>query len=107
MALEEVRDSLKHLLESTREGANPVDLEEPIGRLTRMDAIQQQKMTTATRRRSDVRLKLINLALAAMEQDEYGLCRKCDEQIGYIRLKARPESPFCIECQDALERGGI
>lgn len=62
VVLEELRDNLKRLLDSTREGAKPVDLDEPIGRLTRIDAIQQQKMTTANRRSFDVRLKLANQA---------------------------------------------
>ena len=39
-----------------------------------------------------------------MERGEYGLCRRCDEPIAYRRLKARPESPYCIACQDEIER---
>ena len=95
---------LERLLDATREGTRPVDLEEPIGRLTRMDAIQQQSMSAANRREHDRRFRLVQQALRAIESERYGLCRKCDGPIGYRRLKARPESPFCLDCQDAIER---
>jgi len=35
---------LKELLNSVNESSGPVDLNDPIGRLSRMDAIQQQQM---------------------------------------------------------------
>ena len=40
---------LEQYLERTKEGAQPVDLGTPIGRLSRMDAMQQQEMTKASR----------------------------------------------------------
>jgi len=98
------RDELKRLLETTREGTRPVDLDEPIGRLTRMDAMQQQNMSVAARRSYDIRLRQIDQALGAIEQQRYGLCRRCEDPIGYARLTARPESPYCLECQDEIDR---
>ncbi len=83
--------------------ATPVDLETPIGRLSRMDAIQQQKMAEANVAKLKVRLRQIDQALAAAEAGTYGECRKCDEPIAKKRLTARPESPFCLECQGAKE----
>jgi DnaK suppressor protein len=103
-ALQERQAELQHLLEVTREGTRPVDLQEPIGRLTRMDAIQQQKMTAANRRSNEIRLRQVNMALEAMARGDYGPCRKCEEPIGHRRLKARPEAPYCLDCQDAIDR---
>ena len=97
------REELKRLLAATREGTRPVDLDEPIGRLTRMDAMQQQSMSAANRRSHDIRLRQINQALGAIEQDRYGLCRRCEDPIGYPRLKARPESPYCLDCQTEID----
>jgi DnaK suppressor protein len=102
--LQERQAELQHLLEVTREGARPVDLKEPIGRLTRMDAIQQQKMTAANRRSSEIRLQQVDMALNAVERGDYGLCRRCEEPIGHRRLRARPEAPHCLDCQDASDR---
>ena len=103
-ALRKLQSDLEQLLRSTRESTQPVDLDEPIGRLTRMDAIQQQKMSAANRRTHDIRLKQVKQALAAMNSDRYGLCRRCEDPIGFPRLEARPESPYCLDCQDEVDR---
>ena len=99
-----LRDELKQLLGATREGTRPVGLDEPIGRLTRMDAMQQQSMSAANRRSHNLRLQQVIQALTAVARDEYGLCRRCDDPIGYKRLTARPESPYCLDCQDEIDR---
>ena len=97
-------EELEAALESSREGAEVVSLDQPIGRLSRMDAIQQQKMAEASRRQQTLRLGQVRVALAALEEDEYGLCRACEEPIGFRRLSARPETPFCLRCQGGRER---
>jgi DnaK suppressor protein len=97
------RARLEDLLNVSKEGARPVGLDEPIGRLTRMDAIQQQQMTKASRSTYEVKLRQVKAALHLLGKDEYGLCRSCEEPIGYARLKARPEAPYCLGCQDARE----
>ena len=80
--------------------AAPVVLDQSsVGRLSRMDAMQQQAMAKATRQQAQLRLTQCKAALSAFDRDEYGLCRKCEEPIGYRRLSAMPEAPFCLECQ--------
>jgi DnaK suppressor protein len=103
-ALHKLQAELTALLDDVSAGARPVDLDEPIGRLSRMDAMQQQKMAQASRRAARLRLDQVTAALAALESGDYGLCRDCEEAIGYRRLKARPETPLCLECQRAKER---
>lgn len=97
-------DELTLALESSREGAQVVSLDQPIGRLSRMDAIQQQKMAEASRRQQELRLGQVRVALAALEEGEYGFCRACQEPIGVRRLSACPETPFCLRCQGGRER---
>ncbi len=98
-----LKPELEALIDTTGDGTQPVDLDEPIGRLSRMDAIQQQKMAQANRARNKQRLQMVIAAIAADPEDEYGWCKRCDEPIGYGRLKARPEAPFCVTCQGAME----
>ena len=98
-----LREELRELLDNSADGAQPVSLDEPIGRLSRMDAMQQQKMVQANRRTAEIRLKRVDSALRRHAEDEYGLCVECEEEIGYARLKARPETPFCISCQGQKE----
>ena len=95
---------LEQYLERTKEGAQPVDLGTPIGRLSRMDAMQQQEMTKASRSTHETKLLQIDASLEAYRKGAYGHCRSCEEPVGYRRLKARPEAPFCLSCQDARER---
>ena len=102
--LDALRAELKAMLQATREGTRPVALDEPIGRLTRMDAMQQQSMSKATRQQTDLRLRQVEQSLRLVVRGEYGLCRRCEDPIGYARLSARPESPYCLDCQDAIDR---
>lgn len=91
------------VIESFEESARPVDLETPIGRLSRMDAIQQKHMSAASLEQARLRLRQIEAALKAIELGTYGFCRKCEEPIGSRRLRARPETPFCLDCQGQSE----
>ena len=99
----EAHERLAENLKLTKEGSKPVQLSNPIGRLSRMDAIQQQQMTKANRATYARRLRQIEASLDSFEKGEYGYCRSCEEPIGYRRLKARPETPFCLSCQDQRE----
>ena len=73
--LEAMQTELEGHLQSTIQSAKTVDLDEPIGRLSRMDAIQQQKMAAANRRSAEVQLSQVRNALKALEAGEYGECR--------------------------------
>ena len=60
-------------------------------------------MVRANKESNRQRLKQVENALAAHRNDSYGFCRQCEEPIGYARLKARPETPFCLSCQKEFE----
>jgi DnaK suppressor protein len=68
-----------------------------------MDAMQQQAMAKATRAKAELRPGQCKRALSAFERDEYGLCRRREEAIGYRRLAAKPEAPFCVERQRGFQ----
>lgn len=98
-----LHDELETLLALSEESARPVDLDQPIGRISRIDAIQQQSMAQANRHGHTIRLAQVRAALAALQDDEYGYCKSCDEPIGYPRLSVRPEAAFCLRCQEQRE----
>ncbi len=99
-----LREELNCLLADSSASSQPVELDTPIGRLSRVAALQQQAMAKATRAGQQQRLTLIATALQAIRQERYGECRRCEEPIGYPRLKVRPESPFCFDCQQQFEK---
>ena len=68
------------------------------GRLSRMDAIQQQAMAQETERRRQHEDRRIDLALERMEGEDYGYCLNCDEPIPEKRLTLDPSIMTCIEC---------
>jgi DnaK suppressor protein len=55
-------------------------------------------------RRSEL-LHNIQAALRNIEEGTFGTCTNCDEAIGRNRLAAVPWTPFCIRCQEAVDRG--
>jgi len=105
-SLQTLARELEAALQGSAEAARPVELDQPaVGRVSRIDAIQQQKMLEANRRAQRARLQLVRSALQRFAQGEYGECASCGECIGFARLEVRPESLFCVACQGARERG--
>ena len=104
--LRELVAELEAALASGASAARPVVLDQSsVGRLSRMDSIQQQAMAQATKRGLELRLSQCRAALGAVERGAYGECRSCEEPIGYQRLCARPETPFCLACQRQADAG--
>ncbi len=46
----------------------------------------------------ELKLKDIKKALKRMEEDNYGICKDCNEEIEEARLRASPEAQKCIKC---------
>lgn len=91
-------EALRGQLEDLRAAAAPVSLDLSIGRLSRMDAMQQQQMATATRQRVEVELRQVEAALRRLDGDDYGACVACGGEIERRRLRARPASTTCLPC---------
>lgn len=101
--LEALRLALEAQLQTAGDAAKPVDLDQPIGRVSRIDAIAQQSMAQANRQSAQLRVRQVAAALARIDEDEYGDCVSCGSSIGFPRLKARPEAPLCLGCQSQRE----
>ena len=95
---------LTELLHNADTTTKPVTLDQQsVGRVSRIDAIQQQQMAIANQQQSNDVLKRIELALARMDDDSYGDCLECGEPIAHARLQAQPFAGLCIDCQSARE----
>lgn len=106
LALVALERELGRAHEASADGSAPVNLDQPIGRVSRIDAIQQQRMVQANRAAMQLRLQQVRAALRRLDEDEYGECVTCGEDVGFRRLEAQPEALFCIACQSARERRG-
>ncbi|MDZ7641566.1 MAG: TraR/DksA C4-type zinc finger protein [Desulfurivibrio sp.] len=87
--------------ERDRDG-QPVELDQArVGRLSRMDALQQQAMNQATSRLNQREYNRLKAALERLERDEYGYCLDCGDDIAEGRLRFDPGAPTCIDCAPA------
>ncbi len=101
-----LRDQLQGLLRDDTNAAGTVELDQTTqGRLSRIDAMQQQEMVKAQHRRAAVRLDRVEVLLEAWGTPLFGACRECEEPIAAGRLRARPDSLFCMDCLRARESG--
>jgi DnaK suppressor protein len=91
--------SLECDLEEAKKSSQPVELDQQaFGRLSRMDAIQQQQMQASGVRRLEKRLVLVKSAILRMNTNEFCMCVECEELISFNRLKVKPEALMCINC---------
>jgi DnaK suppressor protein len=82
-----------------QQGQKTVELDQQaVGRLSRMDALQNQAMAQATARRRGAERQRINAALARVAADEYGYCLICGDEIAPARLATDPAIALCAIC---------
>ncbi len=92
---------LQEVEEQSLKSAETVELDQSkVGRLSRMDAMQQQAMSQEQLRRRRQEILRIQAALRRIESDDYGYCTACGEEINPQRLKIDPATLFCIRCAD-------
>lgn len=82
-----------------KQGQQTVTLDQQaVGRLSRMDALQNQAMAQATARRRIAERQRIMAALARIDADEYGFCTMCGDEVAAARLDADPAIALCAAC---------
>ena len=94
-----LRDEIQHISDATEEDRKPVELDQSmVGRLSRMDALQGQAMQLETERRRGVEIQRIDAALTRIDDDDFGYCLTCGEEIEVKRLEHDPTAPTCMVC---------
>ncbi len=80
-------------------GQKTVELDQQaVGRLSRMDALQNQAMAKAQGARREGEVRRVRAALHRIESGEFGYCTDCGEDIGEARLTVDPTLPRCLSC---------
>jgi DnaK suppressor protein len=90
--------SIQSQMADLEERARTVDLDQPIGRLSRMDSLANQGMALNARDKAKARLARLERALARINDQDFGLCAACGDPIAEARLLAMPESTLCVHC---------
>jgi DnaK suppressor protein len=98
-ALEARLAELDRLDALSAEGRAPVTLQQDsVGRLSRIDAMQQQAMAQAEQRRRAAERSRIRVALTRLDKGDWGWCAACGEQIPVGRLRNDPSVARCLAC---------
>jgi DnaK suppressor protein len=97
--LERQLGRLRRSMKVSDEALRPVELDQTaVGRLSRIDSLQNQSMTRSLHQREEVRLAHIQGALMRFDSGTYGRCVECDSPVPFARLFVFPEAPTCQAC---------
>ena len=93
-------EELRALSSGSKDVRAPVELDQQsVGRLSRMDAMQQQSMDLAREDRRRARLAVLVAALRRLAEGYYGCCLGCGEDVPEKRLDIDATVTLCIHCQ--------
>ncbi len=84
-------------IEELKELSQPIEPDCAIGRVSRMDAINNRGISEAALQKAQEKLKKINISLSSINDDNFGKCIHCGEEIAIQRLLLMPGS-LCIKC---------
>lgn len=95
--LAEITKTEKRIAEY-KEMTQPIAPENAIGRLSRMDAINNKSVMEAGQRQAEEKLDKLKYVLTQVGKENFGICKKCSNQIPIGRILLRPESLYCVNC---------
>lgn len=93
-SISDTEKDISELVELTK----PIAPENAIGRVSRMDAINNKSINEAALTQARTKLDKLKFALDKCEEPEFGSCKRCKQPIPMGRLILMPESLFCVKC---------
>ncbi len=76
----------------------PISPDCAIGRVSRMDAINNKSVNEAALRKKESQYTALKDALKNIDSDDFGKCIKCGQTIPLGRIMIMPESKKCVAC---------
>jgi len=76
----------------------PVKPENSLGRISRMDAINNKSVMESALRNKRRKLAKLKTALTHIDDENFGMCTSCKNEIQIKRLLFMPESDKCVRC---------
>ncbi|MBT3621959.1 MAG: TraR/DksA family transcriptional regulator [Flavobacteriales bacterium] len=95
--LSEIESTQKKIAEYT-ELCKPIAPENSIGRISRMDAINNKSVVEAALREAKNKMQQLQVMQNKIKDVDFGTCIKCKQHIPLGRLMIRPHSKFCVNC---------
>ena len=85
-------------IESFKDMIKPISPENSLGRISRMDAINNKSVAEAAMRNKQKKLTQMKIALGKIDEESFGQCSQCKQAIQSARLIYMPESTLCVRC---------
>lgn len=76
----------------------PEGLDDAVGRVSRMDAINNKSVTQAALRQAEEKLKKLNYVFSQIGKPGFGECARCGNLIPIGRIILMPQSIHCVNC---------
>ena len=95
--LEEIEKTSNSIIDY-KKMTKPIAPDDAIGRVSRMDAINNKSVLDAALRKAEIKLKKLKIVQKEIKTKGFGLCLKCFKQIPIARLIIVPESKKCVHC---------
>jgi len=86
------------LIKEYKELIKPIAPDCAIGRVSRMDAINNKSVEEASLRQAESKLRNLQRVFSQLGSNEFGICLKCKKSIPLGRILIRPENLFCVNC---------
>ncbi|QIA08172.1 TraR/DksA family transcriptional regulator [Draconibacterium halophilum] len=91
-------EKTQKLIQEYTELTKPIEPENAIGRISRMDAINNKSVTEAALRKAKDKLENLKFAVSKVDDDDFGLCVKCKKPIPLGRVLIMPQARTCVNC---------
>jgi len=85
-------------IEEYKEITKPVKPDCAIGRVSRMDAINNKSVAEAALRKAEEKLKNLRYVMSRIGEEDFGVCAKCKRPIPIGRILLMPQSRYCVNC---------
>lgn len=96
--IEEEISVTERKIKDLRNLTKPISPSDAIGRVSRMDAINNKSVNENSLRQAEVKLSNLKRVLENVGTPNFGICVKCKNQIPIGRILIRPQSLLCVNC---------
>ena len=92
------KTKLEAKITDLKELTQPISPDCAIGRVSRMDAINNKSVNESALRSAETKLRNVEISLEKTEEPDFGKCRQCGYDSPVGRLIVMPGSTRCVSC---------
>jgi len=89
---------LDEVIKSLKEDTKPISPDNSIGRISRMDAINNKSVAEEALRKALDKYRGLKESLSMIDEEDFGKCQNCKKEINFKRISFMPEIRRCVKC---------